>query len=91
MPKRSGLEILKIIQARHYWTPIFLMSTLLDNPIIADALKSGAQDYLNKPFDRCAPVQRVRQAVELWRLRHILASSVELTWSTPVQFREEVQ
>jgi two-component system, LuxR family, response regulator FixJ len=69
MPGRSGLEILKELTARRYEAPIFLISGLDDTPTVVDALKHGAHDFLNKPFDPYTAVQRVRDAVELWSAR----------------------
>jgi FixJ family two-component response regulator len=66
MPGRSGIEVLKELAARRYEAPIFLISGRGDTPMVVDALKSGARDFLHKPFDPYAAVQRVRDAVELW-------------------------
>lgn len=69
MPKRSGLEILKDLHVRQYRAPIFLISARDDAPIIVEAMKHGAHDYISKPFDRFAPVLRVRSAIEMWSSR----------------------
>lgn len=69
MPKRSGLEILKELQARHCWTPVFLISAREDSSMIVEAMKHGAHDYIRKPFDRNSPVLRVNEAVEAWSRR----------------------
>ncbi|MBE7037095.1 MAG: response regulator transcription factor [Ruminococcaceae bacterium] len=50
MPKRSGIEVLKIIRAQDNHTPVILL-TAKDS--IADrvaGLDAGAEDYLVKPF-----------------------------------------
>jgi FixJ family two-component response regulator len=69
MPKRSGLEILQELRARQYWTPIYLVSALDDVATAVEGMKNGAHDYIRKPFDRYAPVLRVRNAVEAWSRR----------------------
>ena len=69
MPGRSGIDILKELSARRYEPPVFLISGRGDTPMVVDALKSGAQDFLHKPFDPYAAVERVRAAVELWSRR----------------------
>ncbi len=81
MPGRSGLQILKELSARRYEAPIFLISALNDPAVVVDGLKSGAQDFLRKPFDPYTAVQRVRDAVELWRSREEKknASEFEMT------------
>jgi two-component system response regulator FixJ len=66
MPGRSGLEILKELKARRYRAPIILVSAQNDPPIIVEAIKNGACDYITKPFDRHAPALRVRGAIETW-------------------------
>jgi two-component system response regulator FixJ len=66
MPGRSGMEILKELNARRYEAPIFLISARDDTPMVVDAFKSGARDFLHKPFDPYTAVQRVRDAVEMW-------------------------
>lgn len=70
MPGRSGIDVLKELAARHYAAPIFLISGRSDTPIVVDALKSGAHDFLRKPFDPYAAVERVRDAVAVWNRRH---------------------
>jgi FixJ family two-component response regulator len=69
MPGRSGIEVLKELAARRYEAPIFLISGRDDLPMVVDALKSGAHDFLHKPFDPYAAVERVRDAVALWERR----------------------
>ena len=70
MPGRSGIDVLKELAARRYAAPIFLISGRSDTPIVVDALKSGALDFLRKPFDPYAAVERVRDAVAVWNRRH---------------------
>jgi FixJ family two-component response regulator len=69
MPRRSGLEILKELRARQYWTPIFLISARDDFHLVVEAMKNGAHDFIRKPIDWSAPVQRVRDAIEVWAHR----------------------
>jgi two-component system, LuxR family, response regulator FixJ len=67
MPGRSGIEVLKELAVRRYAAPIFLISAQNDTPVVVEALKNGAHDFLPKPFDPYAAVLRVRDAVELWK------------------------
>jgi two-component system, LuxR family, response regulator FixJ len=69
MPRRSGLEVLEELRARQNWMPIYLMSARHDSPTMLEAMRNGADDYIRKPFDRHAPVMRVRAAVEAWSCR----------------------
>jgi two-component system, LuxR family, response regulator FixJ len=69
MPGLSGLEILKKLTARNYEAPIFLISARRDSPVVVEAMRNGAHDFIEKPFDPYTAVLRVRDAVELWGRR----------------------
>ncbi len=49
MPKKNGLEVLAEIR-RHSRVPIILLTAVGDEEHIVQALKSGADDYVVKPF-----------------------------------------
>jgi FixJ family two-component response regulator len=71
MPGRSGLDILRAIDAQHYEAPIFIISAQGDIPTAVDAIRNGAFDFIEKPFEPQAVVARVCAAVEAWsRRRH---------------------
>ena len=63
MPDKSGLAVLKELDAAHYPAPIFMISG--DDTIAhaVEAMKNGAYDYVVKPFDMRALVTRVDEAV----------------------------
>jgi two-component system response regulator TtrR len=69
MPRRSGLDILKELRARQFWAPIVMISARDDAPLVVEAMKNGAFDYLTKPFDRFAPAAKLRDALEVWSCR----------------------
>jgi FixJ family two-component response regulator len=64
MPGRSGLDILKDLNAQHYPAPILIISGQGDIPMAVDAVKNGALDFIEKPFDADTVVTRVREAIE---------------------------
>ncbi|NJL08161.1 MAG: response regulator transcription factor [Methylacidiphilales bacterium] len=64
MPGRSGLDILKELNAQHYPAPVFIISGQGDIPMAVDAIKNGALDFIEKPFDAETVVSRVREAIE---------------------------
>jgi len=64
MPGRSGVEILRDIDAPHYPTPIFIISGRGDIPTAVSAIKLGAFDFIEKPFDADTVVSRVSDALE---------------------------
>lgn len=69
MPGRSGLDILKELNAQNYPAPIFIISGQGDIPMAVDAIKSGALDFIEKPFDAETVVERVREAIAAWARR----------------------
>jgi two-component system response regulator FixJ len=69
MPGQSGLDILKELNAQQYPAPIFIISGVGDIPMAVEAIKSGALDFIEKPFDAETVVTRVREAIEAWARR----------------------
>src|SRR4051812_152179 len=69
MPGQSGLDILRELNAQQYAAPIFIISGIGDIPMAVEAIKSGALDFIEKPFDATTVVTRVREAVEAWARR----------------------
>ena len=69
MPGQSGLDILKELNAQQYPAPIFIISGVGDIPMAVEAIKSGALDFIEKPFDAVTVVTRVREAIEAWARR----------------------
>jgi FixJ family two-component response regulator len=69
MPGCSGLDVLKELDAHHYGAPIFVISAEGDIPIAVEAIKSGAFDFIEKPFEPETVIGRVRQGIEAWRSR----------------------
>jgi len=63
MPGRSGIDILKELHACGYPVPVFMISGQADVPLAVDAIKSGAVDVIEKPFNIEAMLERVRQAL----------------------------
>ena len=81
MPGRSGLDILKELNAQQYGAPIFIISGQGDIPMAVDAVKNGALDFIEKPFDAQTVVSRVREAIEAWQRRRAEGGSVAASWS----------
>ena len=63
LPDKSGLEVLKEINAQYYPVPIFILSGDGDIANAVEAVKSGAFDYMLKPFDTHTIVTRVGNAI----------------------------
>lgn len=63
MPGYSGLDVLRILNARHFQAPIFMMSGRSDISVAVEAMKIGACDFLEKPFAAGLMIERIREAV----------------------------
>jgi FixJ family two-component response regulator len=63
IPGKSGIDILKILNAQDYAAPIFIMSGSGDIPMAVEAIKNGALDFIQKPFKGSEIVEWVRQAL----------------------------
>jgi two-component system response regulator FixJ len=64
MPGRSGLDILKELHSQNGAVPLFIISGHGDIPMAVDAIKNGALDFIEKPFNGATLVTRVREAIE---------------------------
>jgi len=51
LPKKDGLAVCKEIRAAHKVSPILFLSSTGDTNVKVEALESGADDYLTKPFE----------------------------------------
>jgi two-component system, LuxR family, response regulator FixJ len=72
MPDRSGLDMLRELNAPNYPAPILIVSGQRDVPTAVNAIKGGALDFIEKPFDAAAVVARVREAINAWARRALL-------------------
>ena len=64
MPGRSGVDILAGLKDNNYPAPIFIISGQGDIPTAVAAVKKGAIDFIEKPFDVESVIDRVAQAIE---------------------------
>jgi len=67
LPGCSGIELLKKIDAHHYPAPVLMISGVGDIPTAVEAVRNGALDFIEKPFDPAAVVARVRDALRGWQ------------------------
>jgi FixJ family two-component response regulator len=67
MPGRTGIDILKELDAQHYGAPIFVISAQADIPLAVEAIRNGAFDFIEKPFETASVLARVRTAILEWR------------------------
>ncbi len=69
MPKKDGLELLEEIDRRGIDTTVVVMSAFGSRELAIKALKAGAYDYIDKPFQKDEILLTVVKAVERLRLR----------------------
>jgi len=69
MPGRSGIEILKALNAENYPAPIFIISGQGDIPMAVEAIRNGAFDFVEKPFSAETVLERVRESIAITRKR----------------------
>lgn len=50
MPKMSGIDALRTIRAAGDKTPVIMVTTEAEKSRVIEAIKTGANDYLIKPF-----------------------------------------
>jgi two-component system response regulator FixJ len=68
MPGMSGLELMKHLNERAYARPVILITGHGDVDMAVNAIKNGAFDFIEKPFDEARLLAVIRQAAEKGRL-----------------------
>ena len=64
MPGKSGFDVQAHLNARRIDMPIIFITGYGDVPAAVRAMKGGAEDFLTKPFDAQALLQRIRTALQ---------------------------
>ena len=75
IPGKSGLDILKELHGEDYPAPIFMISGQGDIAMAVNAIKSGALDFIEKPFRGSEIVARLDEAIEAYARRQAANSS----------------
>ena len=79
MPGISGLELQEQLAATDVTLPVIIISGCGDVPIAVRAMRAGAVDFIEKPFDDQFLLTRIREAVEKnIRSRRIRAKRAEV-------------
>ncbi|MDF3935304.1 sigma-54-dependent transcriptional regulator [Pseudomonas citronellolis] len=68
MPGVDGLQLLEQLHAQDPELPVILITGHGDVPLAVKAMRSGAYDFLEKPFPSDALIDSVRRALEVRRL-----------------------
>lgn len=64
MPRLSGVELLRQLRDRQVSIPVIMITGHGDVPLAVEAMKIGAMDFLEKPFDDEALLASVRSALD---------------------------
>ena len=64
MPGVSGIDLLRELRALGVHTPVIVMTGHGDVPLAVEAMKLGAVDFLEKPFEEDALLAAVRGALQ---------------------------
>jgi DNA-binding NtrC family response regulator len=70
MPGMSGLELLEEVRTRDPELPFILITAHGNERTAVSAMKTGAYDYITKPFDNDEVVHSIQRALETRRLRN---------------------
>jgi FixJ family two-component response regulator len=79
IPGKSGLDILKELQGEDYPAPIFIISGRGDIAMAVTAIKSGALDFIEKPFRGSEIVARLDEAIGAYVRRKTEAGPSKVT------------
>lgn len=79
LPDIDGIEVLKRIKEFNSFLPVVMVSALTDAPIIVEAMKRGATDFITKPLDKQLLKLSVKNILE----KESLKAELALLSSTP--------
>ena len=64
MPGTSGLDLYESLVARGHETPVIFITAYADVPMAIRAMRSGAVEFVEKPFNRQDLLDRIQRAVK---------------------------
>jgi RNA polymerase sigma factor (sigma-70 family) len=77
MPGMSGLELQALLAARGDALPVIILTGHADVPMAVRAMRAGAFDFIEKPFNDQLLLERIHQAIELDRRNHTARAEQE--------------
>jgi two-component system response regulator FixJ len=77
MPLMSGIELTQRLNERSYARPVILITGHGDVDMAVTAIKNGAFDFIEKPFDEARLLASIQQAVEKGRRSETAAAELE--------------
>jgi FixJ family two-component response regulator len=70
MPGTSGLDLFEQLVARGEGMPVIFITAYADVPMAVRAMKSGAVEFVEKPFNRQTLLDKVQRAIKAYAERH---------------------
>jgi len=64
MPEMDGLELQQHLNDQQIYLPIIMLTAYANVPMAVNALRSGAVDFVEKPFDEEDLIRRIRDAIK---------------------------
>jgi two-component system response regulator FixJ len=77
MPGMSGIDLMKQLNERGYAGPVILITGHGDVDMAVGAIKNGAFDFIEKPFDEARLLASIRQGAERTRQTKSEAAEVD--------------
>lgn len=77
MPEMSGIELMEMMKARNMSFPVVVITAYADVSLAVQAMKLGAFDFLEKPFDNDALLACVRLALAYEREEQFRAAETQ--------------
>jgi len=65
MPGMSGMELQKWMNQHNFKVPVIIISGHGDIPLAVEAMRNGALEFLEKPFDDQILLDRIQQALKI--------------------------
>lgn len=78
MPGMSGIELVSKMKERGFSLPIIMITAYADISLTVEAMKLGAFDLLEKPFNINALVKAIRAALSNWNDETAIGPKIEI-------------
>lgn len=63
LPDQSGIEVLRTLRSGKFALPIIMMTGHGDVPMAVEAIKLGADEFIEKPFSICSLLDQLKRAM----------------------------
>ena len=91
MPQMSGLDLVERLKAAHPALPIVVITGHADVPMAVEAMKRGAGDFIEKPFDDESLLRSIRQAMRPVDVRRVDPQSAQRLDGLSVRERQVLE